>query len=181
MKPFHAAPPQHDGIILKSKPTSQLRINKSQILGIAKEVALTLRRICFRDVDFFDKSRIYTKYLIDCGHDSAHVNIAFEVVGAMTREEACASRSKASRNSYVIVTKFNPGAPNIRKIFRKHRFVLDSNEQARKILFESAILVSYKRIANLKELLAPSYPYKSNKLEGQVCYKCHVVIVVRTF
>ena len=30
----------------------------------------------------------YMKYLMDCGHDSAHVNRAFEEVGAMTREEA---------------------------------------------------------------------------------------------
>ena len=30
----------------------------------------------------------------------------------------------------------------------------------------------YKRNANLKELLAPSNPYKPNKLEGEGCYKC---------
>ena len=78
-----------------SKPTdAQLYLNansshpKSQILGIAKGVALRLRRICSRDVDFWGKSRIYMKYLTDCGHDSAHVNKAFEVVGAITREEA---------------------------------------------------------------------------------------------
>ena len=33
-------------------------------------------------------------------------------------------------------------------------------------------LVSYKRNANLKELLAPSNPYKPNKLECECCYKC---------
>jgi hypothetical protein len=57
---------------------------------------------------------------------------AFEVVGAMTREEARTSRRKVRRNSCVFVTKFNPGAPDIRNIFRKHRSVLDSDEQARK-------------------------------------------------
>ncbi|CAB4015036.1 glutathione S-transferase 6 [Paramuricea clavata] len=46
-----------------------------------------------------------------------------------------------------------------------------SDEQAKNILPESAILVSYKRNANLKELLAPYNPYKPNKLEGQGCYK----------
>ena len=78
-----------------SKPTdAHLYLNansshpKSQILGIAKGVALRLRRICSRDADFWEKSRIYMKYLTDCGHDIAHVNRAFEVVGAMTREEA---------------------------------------------------------------------------------------------
>jgi hypothetical protein len=97
------------------------------------------------------------------------------VVGAMIREEAPrTSRCKVRRNSCVFVNKFNPSAPDIRKKFRKHRSVLDSDEQAKKILPESAILVSYKRNANLKELLAPSNPYKPNKLEGQGCYKCDV-------
>jgi hypothetical protein len=112
------------------------------------------------------------KYLTDCGHDSAHVNRVFEVVGAMTGEEARTCRRKVRRNSCVFVTKFNPSAADIRKYFRKHRSVLDSDEQAKKILPESAILVSYKRNANLKELLAPSNPHKPNKLEGEGCYKC---------
>ena len=116
------------------------------------------------------------KYLTDCGHDSAHVNRAFEVVGAMTREEARTSRRKVRRDSCVFVTKFNCRAPDIRKIFRKHRSVLDSDEQAKKILPEGAILVSYgmvaKRNGNLKELLAPSNPYKSDKHEGEGYYKC---------
>ena len=122
-----------------SKPTdAHLYLNansshpKSKILGIAKGVALRLRRICSRDANFWEKSRIYMKYLTDCGHDSAHVNRAFEVVGAMTREEARTSRRKVRRNSCVFVTKFNPSAPDIRKMFRKHRSVLDSDEQAKK-------------------------------------------------
>ena len=112
------------------------------------------------------------KYLTDCGHDSAHVNKAFKVVGAMTREEARTSRRKVRRDSCVFVTMFNPRALDIRKIFPKHRSVLDSDEQAKKIQPEGAILVSRKRNANLKELLTPSNPYKSNKLEGEGCYKC---------
>jgi hypothetical protein len=69
------------------------------------------------------------------------------VVGAMTREEARTSRCKVRRNSCVFVIKFNPiySAPDIRKKFRKHRSVLDSDEQTKKILPESAILVSYTR------------------------------------
>jgi hypothetical protein len=57
---------------------------------------------------------------------------------------------KVRRSSCVFVTKFNPSAPDIRNIFRKHRSVLDSDEQAKKILPESFILVSYKRNAYLR-------------------------------
>ena len=144
-----------------SKPTdTHLYLNansshpKSQILGIAKGVALKLRPICSRDVDFWEKSRIYMKYPTDCGHDSAYVNRAFGVVGAMTREEARTSRRKVCRDSCVSVTKFNPRAPDIRKIFCKHCSVLDSDEQAKKILPEGAIFVLYKRNANSEEVIS---------------------------
>jgi hypothetical protein len=59
-----------------SKPTdAHLYLNaksshpKSQILGIAKGVALRLRRICSDDEDFKQRSIEYHKYLTDCGHD----------------------------------------------------------------------------------------------------------------
>lgn len=54
------------------------------------------------------------KYLTDCGFDSAHVNKAFDVVGAMACDETRIVRSKASRDSCVFVTNFRPGAPDIR-------------------------------------------------------------------
>ena len=127
---------------------------KSQILGIAKGVALRLHRICSRDVDFWEKSWIYMKHLTDSDHDSAHVNRAFEVVGAMSREEARTRRRKVRRDSCVFVNKFNARAPDIRKIFRKHRSVFDSDKQAKKILPESAFLVSYKRNANFEGLIS---------------------------
>jgi hypothetical protein len=34
------------------------------------------------------------------------------------------------------------------------------------------VLTTVTALGNLKELLAPSNPYKPNKLEGQGCYKC---------
>ena len=58
---------------------------------------------------------------------------------------------KVRRDSRVFATKFNPRAADVQKVFRKHRLVLDSDEQAKKILPEGAILVSYKRNGNLKE------------------------------
>ena len=57
-----------------SKPTdAHLYLNaksshpKSQILGIARGVALRLRRICSDDEDFKQRSIEYNKYLIDVG------------------------------------------------------------------------------------------------------------------
>ena len=81
---------------------------KSQIRGIAKEVALRLRRICSEDSDFFAKSKIYAQYLIDCGLDSVYFNRVFEEVGAITRAEARVIKPKAKRSQCVFVTKYNP-------------------------------------------------------------------------
>ena len=78
-----------------SKPTdAHVHLNaksshpRSQIRGIAKGVALRLRRTCSEDSDFHEKSKIYAQYLINCGHNSVHVNRVFEEVGVMTRAEA---------------------------------------------------------------------------------------------
>jgi hypothetical protein len=68
-------------------------------------MALRLRRICSRDADFWEKSRI-------CGHDSAHVNRAFEVVGAMTRDEARSSR-RATGRIFIILKSLTCTSSNV--------------------------------------------------------------------
>ena len=81
--------------VSSSKPTdAHLYLNansahpKKQILGIAKGVALRLRRICSLDTDFKEKIEICQEYLIKCGHDRKHVKKVFEQVASMTRQEA---------------------------------------------------------------------------------------------
>ena len=70
---------------------------KSQIRAIAKGVALKLRSICSEDSDFHVKSKVYAQYLIDCSHNSVHVNRVFEEVGNMTWDEACKSKPKGNK------------------------------------------------------------------------------------
>ena len=162
-----------------SKPTdAHLYLNansahpKKQILGIAKGVALRLRRICSLDMDFKEKSEIYQEYLIRCGHDRKHVKKVFEQVASVTRHEARQAKPRKDRNVCVFSAKYNPRAPDIRKIFKKHSSILDSDEQAKKVLTKKDILISYKRNANLKELLAPSNPYKKLSCNKKGCYNC---------
>ena len=57
-------------------------------------------------------------------------------------------------------------------ILRKHRTIVDNDEVARAILPENSIRVSYQRGANLKELLAPSNPYKKIEPSSRGCFKC---------
>ena len=90
----------------------------------------------------------------------------------MARQEARQAKPRKDRNVCVFSVKYNPRAPDIRKIFRKHSFILDSDEQAKKVLTKKEILISYKRNANLKELLAPSNPYKKLSCNKKGCFNC---------
>ena len=62
---------------------------------------------------------------------------------------------------------YNPRAPDIRKIIKKHLAIM--RYVAKEILRVHINVVN----TNLKELLAPSNPYKSEtKEDGSGCFKC---------
>ena len=115
----------------------------------------------------------YIEYLIQCGHDGDHVRSIFKEVPNMTRQEARKGKAKRDSNFCVLSFKYNPRAPDIRKIVKKHLPIIDSDVVGRKILPATSIRVAYKRNANLKELLTPSNPYK-DRIEGDglSCFKC---------
>ena len=147
---------------------------KSQILGIAKSVALRVRRICSDEDDFHKKSAEYANYLIACGHDSQHVMSKFNEVATMTRQEARKNKNKGNKNRCIFAIKYNPRGPDIRKILKRHyKDVIANDEKAVEILPEGAICVAYKRNGNLKELLAPSNSFKRRlSTEPTGCFKC---------
>ena len=146
-----------------SKPTdAHLYLNagschpRSQILGIPTGVALRLHRICSKDDDFKVKTEEYINYLIQCGHDENHVRNIFKEVSNLTRQEARKSKDKCDGNFCVLSVKYNPRAPDVKKIIKKHLAIIEDDVVAKEILPVTAIRVAYKRNANLKELLAPS-------------------------
>ena len=91
----------------------------------------------------------------------------------MTRQEARKNKKKDNRSLRIFSTKYNPRGPDIRKILKKHyKEVICNDEKAVEILPEGAICVAYKRNANLKELLAPSNPFKMRSDTGPTgCFK----------
>ena len=135
-----------------SKPTdAHLYLNansahpKKQILGIAKGVALRLRRICSLDMDFKEKSEIYQEYLIRCGHDRKHVKKVFEQVASVTRHEARQAKPRKDRNVCVFSAKYNPRAPDIRKIFKKHSSILDTQPTSYPGLLGDCVATQWNR------------------------------------
>jgi hypothetical protein len=90
----------------------------------------------------------------------------------MTRAEARKSKPNSKGKQCVFVTKYNPRVCDIASIIRKHRDIIDADEQACEILPKSSILVAYSRGANIKELLAPSNPYRGVEPVGRGCITC---------
>ena len=98
----------------------------------------------------------------------------FNEVATMTRQEARENKNKGNKNRCIFAIKYNPRGPDIRKILKRHyKDVIANDEKAVEILPEGAICVAYKRNANLKELLAPSNPFKRRlPTEPTGCFKC---------
>lgn len=160
------------------KPTdSHLYLNAksshphSQIFGIAKELALRLRKICSDDEDFQKKKKECCQYLIDCGHDRKHVLKVLNEISNVTRQERRQSKRKAKSNHCVFISKFNPRLPNIYQIVKKHSTV-DNDGRPRRILPEGSLRVSCRRGSNSKELLAPSNPFKHKEKTGVGFFAC---------
>ena len=82
----------------------------------------------------------------------------------MTRQKARKSKRKIGGRPCAFISKLNPRAPDIGKIFQKHRGIIDNDERAKQILPDGVVRASYKRSSNLKELLAPSNPYKNREV-----------------
>ena len=164
-----------------SKPTdAHLYLNarschcRPQVLGIPKGVALRLRRICSQEVDFKVKSEEYINYLVQCGHDENNVRSTFQEVSNLTRKETRARKKKCDSNPCVLSVKYNPRAPDIRKIIRKHLVIIENDVVAKEILPAKVVRIAYKRLApSTFELLAPSNPYNNKiKEDGSGCFRC---------
>jgi hypothetical protein len=61
----------------------------------------------------------------------------------MTRAEARKSKPNFKGKQCVFVTKYNPRVCDIASIIRKHRDIIDADEQACEILPKSSIVVTY--------------------------------------
>ena len=56
--------------------------------------------------------------MIKCGHDRKHVKNVFEQVASMTQQEARQAKPRKDRKVCMFSAKYNPKAPDIRKILR---------------------------------------------------------------
>jgi hypothetical protein len=167
-----------------SKPTSShMYLHKSSCHtlgcknGIAKGVALRLRRLCSSDSEFFNQSELYKSFLISRGHDIKVVEKEFAAVATKSRQEVRRKTHKKSPGKAFFIAQFNPRGPSISQIIKNHSGILQNDPVASKVFPVDSIKIINKRCQNLKELLVRADPYNiavpDNSRKGTVsCGKC---------
>ena len=105
------------------KPTdSHLYLNadschkKSSVKGVQKGVALRLRRICSSGNDYTAKSKDYTKFLVNRGHDLKSVQQGFNNISTTSQQEARKKlKPRNAKDLIVFSTSFNPRRPDLKR------------------------------------------------------------------
>ena len=125
--------------------------------GIAKGVALRLRRNCSTDADYILKSRQFMAYLAARGHDPHIIYTVFLSILNTPRELTRKKKEKSPNVAFKFITKYNPVAPNIKQILNKNLNILYSDKRVKNII--PTISVVHKRCKNLSELIMRADPY----------------------
>ena len=153
---------------------------KSSIDGVAKGVALRLRRICSNEDKYKESSRTYKAYLVNRGHSVTTVLKSFEKIDNMCRNEA---RQKSVKNfssdSLIFCSTYNPLGPNMKNIIDNHSKLLHETPGLEQVFPPNCFKWSTRRPSNLKELLTRADPYniKHDTQEGLIFgyHKCNSV------
>ena len=110
------------------------------------------------------------------GYPSKLVDDQFRKASTIPRSDLLRTRARSKRKLFPFVTTFNPNLPDVGRIMRKHRVILESNPKLKELFPPNSIIASFCRSKNLKELLAPSRYGPNTEREESVevggCFKC---------
>ena len=145
---------------------------KKNIDNVPKGIALRLRRICDSDEKFDIRSFEYQNYLIARNYNPRLVRRQFHSVKNLSRNEARKVKTKSKKNTFNLVTVYNPNINNLQSVIKKHLSILYSDPDMKNVFPEGSINVTYKRGKSLRELISPSlFPQAKNDTQSMVS-KC---------
>ena len=134
---------------------------RKSINNIVHSIALRLRRICNLDEKFKHRSEEYKNYLIARDYHLGLVDKKFQKVEMTSRHISRKKNTKRKDVSRVkSITTSKPPLPSIENLTRKHIHYLHKDEVLKKSFPNNKFFVIYKRIKNLKEIVAPSFYLK---------------------
>ena len=136
--------------------------------GIAKGVALRLRRICSSTPEYIKQAKLFMGALVARGHDPSIVYSEFDKILKTPRSATRLKRSDKDISKTMFITNYNPNAPNISNILSKNMHILKSDPIATK-LFPSISTV-FKRNKNLKECILRADPFSVREKSVDLYY-----------
>ena len=126
---------------------------------------LRLRRICTLDTDFEENADKLTQYYLKRGYPIKQLKNHHHRVKKFTQQELLQLNStiKTANTSPVMVTKYNPKNPNVKKFIHSNWNMIEHCDELKKI-FTQKPLIGFRRFPNLRDILTKnkmSYPPKS--------------------
>ena len=144
---------------------------RSTKLGVEKGVALRLRRICSTEEKFEKQSKNYMAFLANREHPPKEIIKNFEQTKQLSRREARNKRVPDKEKKHRFFTEFNPNAPNISEILKKHEHLLRGHEKLNKLFPPGSFQMVNRRTKNLQELMLRADPYSVRSNEADCQYK----------
>ena len=129
---------------------------KHAFRAIPYGVATRLQRNCCQQSFLAERTTEYKGYLMNQGYPSKLVDDQFRKASTISRSDLIRTRSRSKRKLFPFVTTLNPNLPDVGRIIRKHRVILESNPKLKELFPPNSIIASFRRSKSLKELLAPS-------------------------
>ena len=122
---------------------------------------LCLRRICTLDSDFEENADKLSQYYLKRGYQIKQLKHHHERVKKFSQELLEPKTSKNTTNTPpVMVTKYNPKNPNIKKFIHSNWNMIEHCDELKKI-FTQKPLIEFRRLPNLRDMLTNnniSYP-----------------------
>ena len=121
--------------------------------GIPSGLAMRARRICSSDVAFERQTLDIRRNLRSRGYSDEHNKKGMGRAGAMSRSTLLKGETyKKRKEGTPLVVPFSSHLPNINRILRNKKSILQRSETLKKI-FKDDTFVSYKRGTNLADVL----------------------------
>ena len=152
--------------------------------NIPKGVALRIKRICSEPDEALWQAEIHIRYFVERGYAEEHVRKIFDEVEKLDRHDLIYKNNNTVDNNtnnsrnFPLCVDFNPKLSGIHSIINKHKYILDLDDNLKRVIDPNKIFVSFRKCKNLGDILVHSrYPYNKdtpNQGSGnsQGCHKC---------
>ena len=118
-------------------------------------LSLSTNLICDSDEKFDMHRDEYQNYLIARDYNVSLVKKQFHSVRSISSSEERQVKRKVTKESFTLVTVYNPLLNNLQKVLMNNLPLLYSDPDMRAVFPEGSINVTYRRRKNLKELISP--------------------------